>query len=134
MNKRLLILASAVTLSGSALGLGTAALASADTATHDVSMHAGRHMDRDGDNDRKVRAEARLNQAVTDGTITEAQKTAFEAEMQKLHDEHKNDISSSSTKAERQAERTKLHDELQAWAKANNFPLDKIMPQHAPRD
>lgn len=121
MKKRVIAVAAA-----SAVTLATAVpvLAHAQTPTDSstakpaVSHHRMKH----------ARLEARLNQAVRDKIITTDQKDAFTAELKKLRQEHKIDISKSSTNEERQAERTKLKSELQAWATANNFPLSAVMP------
>ena len=125
--KRIVIAASALTIAGSAVAFGTSALASADTTTNTGHPRMGQHRHEEG----RERMDARLNQAVRDGTITEAQKTAFLSELKTLHDQHKTDVSKNSSKDDRKAERDTLHTELKAWATANNFPLDKIAPKHA---
>lgn len=75
---------------------------------------------------RKVRVEAKLTQAVRDGTITNAQESALKTEFEKLKTERKAAVNKSSTKEQRQAERTKLKAELKTWANDNKFPLSKI--------
>ena len=71
----------------------------------------------------------RINQAVRDGTITKAQAQSFRSELKSLRQQHKTAINKSSTKAERQTERTTLNTELKSWASTNNFPLSKIFPK-----
>lgn len=119
--KRTILFISSLVVAGSAVGIGAASLASADsTSTGTHSTHV-----------KHVRLEARLNQAVRDGTITASQKTAFQNELKTLKSERKTAISKSSTKEERQTERAKLKTELQSWASSNNFPLAKIAPKLA---
>lgn len=77
------------------------------------------------------RAHAKLDQAVRDGVITDAQKTAFETEAKTLRAERKSAVNKDSTKQQRQAERAKLKSELKAWATTNNFPLAKVFPKLA---
>jgi|GEM_PF-6688594 len=121
MKKRLLLGGLTAVLI-TATGLSGMALVSADS-THTVHAHKITRTDK------RIRATAKLNQAVRDGTITSTQKTAFETEVKALKSEHAKDITKSSTKADRQAERAKLKSELQAWANSNNFPLAKIFPK-----
>jgi len=122
MNKRFLVMASITALSASVLGISSYSLVSADsTSSSTKTKHTRQH----------VRFEARLNQAERDGTITSAQETAFKSELKTLRAERKSAISSSSTKAERQAEHTKLKNELDSWASTSNFPLSKIFPKLA---
>lgn len=130
MKKQLLIVASALTLSGVIIGFGTEAMASAQ-ATHTVTPSQATHKKKPVKHDRDdaaIRTHARLNQAVRDDTITASQKAAYRAELKQLHTERKTAVNKSSTKAERQTEHDKQKAELQAWASSNNFPLSKIAP------
>jgi hypothetical protein len=123
MKKSLIIITSAVSIA--ATTAGTVAMASAQSTsgktTSSVTSTKKEH----------VHIEARLNQAVRDGTITEAQKTSLQSELKTLKAERKAALSPSSTKTERQVEHSKLKTELQAWATSNNFPLAKIAPHLA---
>jgi hypothetical protein len=123
MKKRLL-LGGLMAILITATGLSGMALVSADSA-HSVHAHKITRTDK------HIRATAKLNQAIRDGAITSAQKTAFEAEVKSLKSERAKDITQSSTRIERQAERAKLKGELLAWASSNNFPLAKIFPKLA---
>lgn len=126
MKKHVLVAASLVTIG--AAGIGSTALAHAATPSSTASSTTTTHGKRL--NRRHIRIEAKLGQAVRDGVITTDQKTAFLHELKTLRAERKSDgISKSSTTAERQAERTKLQNELKSWAASNNFPLSKIMPK-----
>lgn len=107
-----------------ATGISGATLVSADSSS---SSHSAKTAKADG----RIRTHAKLNQAERDGTITSAQKTAFETELKTLKKERHTDLTKSSTKAQRQAERTKLTGELKSWASSSNFPLAKIFPKLA---
>lgn len=123
MKKRFLIVGAAVALGGIGATFATANVTNAASASgtkHGIVRRI------DG-----ARAHAKLNQAERDGVITAAQKTAFLNEVKALRQERKSALSSSSTQAERQAERDKLKSELQSWATTNNFPLAKIFPKLA---
>lgn len=120
MKKRLIIAASTLAAT-SGLGLGTVAMASAQTPAAGTKHHELRQ-------DRHERADARLNQAVTDGTITSAQKDAFKAEVKTLRTQEHADGQKPS-KTERQADRQTYKTSLETWATSNNFPLSKIFPK-----
>lgn len=122
--KKHLMIATAIT--AISLGVITTSVVSADTATKQASKQSSTTHAK-----KQLRGHVRLNQAERDGTITAAQKTAFQTELKSLRAERKQAISSTSTKAERQAERAKLKTELKAWASSNNFPLAKIFPKLA---
>lgn len=125
MKKHVLVAASLITIG--AAGIGSTALAHAATSTNMPSNSTAVHKRL---NRRQIRVEARLNQAVRDGVISTEQKSAFLTELKTLKEERKTDgITKSSTAAQRQSERTKLRNELESWANANNFPLGKIMPK-----
>ena len=122
MKKRMMIIGAVVAMSGFA-ALGTAAVTNAASAEH-TGKGIVRRMEGD-------RAEAKLNQAVRDGVITDTQKQAFLTEAKTLRAERKSVITKDSTKDQRQAERTKIKSEMKAWATTNNFPLAKIFPKLA---
>lgn len=126
MKKSFLITATTVALvSGAGLTAIASAQSPASTAKHIGHRHENRMDRRD---DRRQRFDARLNQAVTDGTITSAQRDAFLAELRSLHPQPPKD-GARPTKTERQTAHDNFKTKLEAWAKANNFPLDKIMPK-----
>lgn len=131
MNKRLLIIASAITMSGVAIGVGSEAIASAQTVSAKPVAAVTHKLKKHDHDDGHIRFAARLNQAVLDGTINKSQEAAYKAELKTLRTERKSDLTKSSTKAERQAERTKLNTELQSWASSTGFPLSKIAPKRA---
>lgn len=66
----------------------------------------------------------RLDQAVKDGKLTQAQETKLLAELKTLHDETKSD-----NRADRRANRQAMHDELEQWAKDNGIDLGQVMPR-----
>lgn len=70
--------------------------------------------------------EERLTQAVTDGKITEEQKTLILQKHKELQTERESDRENwkNMTREERQTEMQKRHDELKAWLEANNIPTD----------
>ncbi len=129
MRKRILIYASALVVASGSVVFGASAMASAAskpaTAHYDKLAKETRH------HDHKIRLHARLNQAVRDGSITAAQKKALASELKSLAAERKNDLSKTSSKAQRQAERTRLSNELKTWAQNNSLPLAKIFPKLA---
>lgn len=123
MRKNIVTLASVLTIAGASMG-ATALAHAASTGTANQNIAKTQRINR-----RHIRLRARLNQAVRDGTITTGQKTAFLDELKILREQRKSDgITKSSTVVERQAERTKLQQELQAWASSHDFPLSKLLP------
>ncbi len=127
MKKELfLVVATVAVVAGS---IGTAAIASADSTSSTAGTTKTSHHQKMVD--KRIRLDARANQAVRDGTISAAQRTAFVAELKTVKTDRKAAINKTSTPTERQAERTKLKTELQSWATANNFPLVKIAPKLA---
>lgn len=77
-----------------------------------------------------VRIEERLNQAVTDGKITEAQKQLIldkHKEFQEKHEAQKETLQ-NLTPDERRAEIEKNKTELETWAKENGIDLQYLFP------
>lgn len=68
--------------------------------------------------------EQNLNQAVSDGKITEEQKTALQQKMQEWHD-NKPDFSQMS-KEERETERDSHREEMQNWASEQGINLQDL--------
>lgn len=124
MKKRTIIMSAAIVASAGVAALGTVGVTNAASAM--TTHHAGLVKRVNG-----ARGEAKLTQAVRDGVITQAQKDAFVTEAKALRTERKAAVNKDSTKAEREAEHTKLKTELKAWATTNNFPLAKIFPKLA---
>lgn len=71
----------------------------------------------------KALFEERLDQAVKDGTITQAQKDAILKKMDEMKTKIEDINNQKLTVEERQAAMQKLHTEIRAWAKENG--LDK---------
>jgi predicted flavoprotein YhiN len=129
MKKQLIVFASLVTVVGAAASLTSTSLVSAQSLTTKSATSSS--TSKLHPRIRRARTSAKLNQAVRDNTITAAQKTSLITEMKQLRSERKSVITKTSTTAQRQAERTKLKSELQAWASSNNFPLSKVFPKLA---
>ena len=123
MNKRIIFMSAAIAATGVVGAVGVTTVTNAASGATSTHLSARRAV--------KIREEAKLSQAVSDGVITKAQKQAFNSELKALRSVRKTDITKTSTKAEREVERTKLKTELKAWATTNNFPLAKIFPQLA---
>lgn len=70
----------------------------------------------------QARLEARLDQAVKNGKITQAQEAQILAELKRLRTEHRTDI-----RTDRQAEKQKLQSELSQWAQANGINLKDLL-------
>lgn len=132
MKKYLILVASTFALAGAGLGFGTFATANAQPAPATSTVRHGFRLSRgDRKQDLRGRLQARLNQAVRDGTITSAQRQAFLSEFRTLSQQERSSLKSATTKTERQAARQTFRDGLKAWADANNFPLAKILPRLA---
>lgn len=76
--------------------------------------------------ERQQKFEARLDRAVKDGKITSAQKDQILAKQAELKS-YMESIKDKSPKERHQLMKTKL-DELKAWAKENNIPLQYLGP------
>ena len=90
----------------------------ADKATHE--------------DDRAAEEKTRLDTAVTDKKITQAQEDliiAKQAEMKTAMDAAKN---TTQTQAERQAARKTQMDALKQWATDNNIPMEYLRPMGGP--
>lgn len=76
------------------------------------------------------RLEDRLTQAVKDGKLTDAQKNLILAKHKEMqaNREKNRDAWMKMSPEERRNERQKTRAELEAWAKANNIPLEWVMP------
>ena len=112
MKKRIIFMSAVIAAVGMVGVFGTASVtnaASAATSTHRTLRH-----------DTRIREEAKLTQAVSDGVITKAQKQAFLKEVKTLRTANKTAVPKKNIKAE-----------LQAWASTNSFPLAKIFPHLA---
>jgi hypothetical protein len=125
MKKRMLVMSAAVLIGGGATVLGTMGVTNAAAGNTSETKAGLIHRVS------RRRAHDRLSQAVTDGTLTAVQKSAFQEKVKKLREERKSAVTSSSTAAQKQAERTTLKSELQSWATTTNFPLAKIFPKLA---
>jgi len=127
MKKSLLIAATVATLAGT--GVGSLAVANADSTNTAGKTTTSHHDGDDRREDRRERLDGKLNQAVTDGVITQAQADSFKAEIKTLHEQLHTSLKAATTKTERQAAHDKFKADLEAWATTNNFPLSKIMPK-----
>jgi hypothetical protein len=83
--------------------------------------------------ERKLKMEQRLSDAVTEGKITAEQKTLLETKLAAVGEERKASHDSGATRDEMKASMTEARDELKAWAEENNIELRDVMPQHSPR-
>lgn len=77
----------------------------------------------------RTNMEERLSQAVTEGKITDAQKTLILNKIAELQASHESERESLKdlTPEERKAAMERKHIELQAWAKENNIPEDVLL-------
>lgn len=77
----------------------------------------------------KTDLENRLNQAVTDGKITDAQKTAILKKLDELHQKKEANAANwkNMTQDQRRAAMQSERQELQEWAKANNLDLNLLL-------
>lgn len=80
----------------------------------------------------KTRMTERLDQAVTDGKITEDQKTQILSKMDEVTS-RMDEIRSMTDKTERRNAMKQLHDDMQTWAQENNIPTDLMGPAGGPR-
>lgn len=82
--------------------------------------------------ERQQKLEDRLTQAVTDGKITEEQKTKILAKLEELKTqmEANRDAMKDKTPQERHDAMKQQRDELQQWAKDNDIPLRYLMFIH----
>lgn len=128
MKKQLIIVVTLVAVAGTTAGFGSNGLVSAQSLTAGSSSTAAHR--KVTPRIRRARVSARINQAVRDGVITASQKSSLEKELATLRSERRANLSTTSTPAQRQAERAKLKSELQSWARSNsNVPLRKIFPK-----
>jgi DNA-binding transcriptional MerR regulator len=74
--------------------------------------------------ERRQNLEDRLSQAVTDGKITEAQKTAVLSKVDEL-DTYRDSLSDKTDEERREAMKTKMA-ELKTWAEENDIPMDYL--------
>lgn len=74
--------------------------------------------------DMAARLETRLSEAVSNGTITEDQKTLILKRHEELREEREasSEARRAMTPEERRADRQKHRDEMKAWATANGIP------------
>jgi len=70
--------------------------------------------------------EERLNQAVSDGELTEDQKSKILAKHEELKSFHES-LEGKTHEERREAMQTK-HDEVQSWAEENDIPLELVRP------
>jgi hypothetical protein len=121
------------------LGLGGAAMAATSNTTHQDSLaqkiadkfHLNKsdvqsvieqnHQDKQAKHEQMLKD--KLDQAVKDGKLTQAQEDKLIAKLKELHDQKKTD-----NKADRKADRKAAHDELQQWAKDNGIDLSQVLP------
>lgn len=80
--------------------------------------------------DMQARMQERLNQLVTDGKITEAQKQLIVAKQQELAAARATEMESfkDKTPEERKALMDQKRTELESWAKANGIDVQYLMP------
>ncbi len=131
--KKYLATAAVVAVAGSAI-IGTTSMAHAASAT---TVAAGSTTSSDSKSKHhdgrihRAREHGALAQAVRDGVITDAQKTAFLTEVKSLHAQNKPTDPKSQTKEQRDARHATFKSEIQKWATDNSFPLSKIFPKLA---
>lgn len=83
---------------------------------------------------KQIRFEERLSQLVTEGKITEEQKTKILAkfsEMKEQRDANKDELK-DKTPEERKAAHDQKHAELKAWAEANGIDLEVVTDAFGP--
>lgn len=131
MNKYVAAIAGAAILSGGVLAFGATSVVHAQSTTPPTTQTASTTNHKTTHKVRHIRLQARLNQAVRDGTITTAQKTALLTELKTLRSQAKSDLGSSPTKTQSQQEHATIKSQLEAWANTNNFPLSKLFPKLA---
>ncbi len=74
---------------------------------------------------RQAETEAKLTQAVTDGTITESQKQAILSKIEEMHVNRPDPSTATQlTDAERQAEREARKTEMDTWLKENGLTME----------
>lgn len=76
----------------------------------------------------RARMERRLDQAVKDGKLTDAQKQELEAKLKENHDQMK-EIRKTEDKSERKEKMKSLHENMQQWLKDHNIDLQSILPK-----
>lgn len=78
--------------------------------------------------EREAQLLERLDKAVTDGTLTEAQKAALLAKHEEMQAERPNSRAdwSTLTPEERQTEREAHRDEMKAWAQDNDLDVSQL--------
>ncbi len=74
--------------------------------------------------ERRQNLEDRLSQAVTDGKITEEQKTTILSKVDEL-DTYRDSLSDKTDEERREAMKTKMA-ELKAWAEENDIPMNYL--------
>jgi len=80
--------------------------------------------------ERKLRMEERLSEAVADGKLTADQKTALDAKLADLNNKRTELRDSDMERDEVRAAMGEVRDELNSWAEQNSIDLQDILPQH----
>jgi hypothetical protein len=145
MNKKLIVPALVVAM-GSAAVLGTSQIQAQTKTNNDYPPIVQKLVTKFGLNENEVKAvfdeeraareaemkakmEDRLNQAVANGKITEAQKQKIIAKLQELHEQRAEQMAKfkDMTPEERRAEHQKMKAELEALAKENGIDPQYLM-------
>lgn len=121
------IAASALALT-SVIGLGAAAFAADSEGSTTQSKAPTAAQIAEHQAQRQEKLEEKLTQAVTDGKITEAQKTAI----LNFFEENKPSHDADATKEEREAAREAFKAQVEAFAEANDIDADILKPQGGP--
>ena len=74
----------------------------------------------------KVALQKRLDQAVKDGKLTDSQKDKIMAKVQEMRDEGPKMMTIKVKDGKHNIAFEQKHDELEAWAKKNNIPMEYL--------
>ena len=114
--------------------IGGATLVSTTSAFADFGGHKPSEAQRtEKSEERKLKMEERLSDAVDEGKLTVEQKTLLENKLAAVGEERKASHDSGATRDEMKASMTETRDELKAWAEENNIEFRDVMPQHPQR-
>jgi len=95
----------------------------------DITPPDGTPMTRPNDaTAKKESEEERLTKLVSEGKITEAQKSAILAELKALQTKYSIESMKDLSEEERQTQMKTIQDELTAWAKEQGIDISSVMP------
>jgi polyhydroxyalkanoate synthesis regulator phasin len=143
-NKKVLLtalaLAGAVTVGG--VALTSSVQAASDDATHPLVQQLAERFNLNPDDveqfmqdhreqrraERHARMEEHLTEAVTNGTITEAQKQALLAKKEEMRAQH--EAIKDLPQDERRDAHRQLREEMKEWAESQGIDLQSLMEDH----